>query len=103
MGIIVRKHNPQNVNYNQLKGSGIYSRGPICRLNKCVPKSPSTPTMPKPKTIYRSAPKPLCATKNSVKKNKWSLNGAHYPDFNTLWVNIPNKAFTILKTNGRTS
>lgn len=101
MGIIVRKQNSNNVNYNQLKGSGIYSRGPICRLTKCKPAPNPTPTTPKPKTISRRIPTPLCATK--VPRNKWSLNGLTYPDFNSLWVNIPNKAFTILKNNGRTS
>jgi hypothetical protein len=103
MGIIVRKHNPQNVNYNQLKGSGLFPRGPICMLKKCRPTSRPVPISPVPKSLNRQALSPLCARKQSLKDNKWELNGARYPDFNTLWVNIPNKAYTILKTNGRTS
>lgn len=101
MGIIVRKHSSQNTNYNQLKGSGILPRNSqFCKLSKCQAQGLPTPNKPTPKRIQRNPPEPLCATKLSPKDNKWVLNKIHYPDFNTLWVNIPNKAFTILKTNG---
>ena len=100
MGIIARKHNPKRVNYNQLKGSGIIPRGPICKLEKCVPRPLPTPKKPVPIAARRPWPKPLIATKKSPKDNKWTLNGIRYPDFNSLWVNIPRGSFTVLKTNG---
>lgn len=98
--IIARKYDSKNTNYNQLKGSGIYPRGPICTLEKCLPKSKPAPKKPVPKTLNKSAPDPLIATKQSPKDNKWTLNGVRYPDFNSFWVNIPRKSFTILRTNG---
>lgn len=100
MGIIARKHNPQNTNYNQIKGSGILPRGPICMLEKCIPKGRPAPTKPVPQRIKRPAPKPLIAVKKAPKDNMWCLNGTRYPDFNTLWVNIPRGSFTVLRTNG---
>jgi hypothetical protein len=102
MGIIARKHNPKNTNFNQLKGSGLIPRGPICNVGKCIPESLPTPKKPVPKYIRRPAPKPLVATKKSPKSNKWCLNGVRYPDFNSLWVNIPRGSFTVLRTNGKT-
>ena len=100
MPIIAKKYDPKNVNYDQLRGSGIYPRGPICTLAKCKPKSQPAPTEPKPKKIRRPAPKPLIATKASPSDNKWTLNNIQYPDFNSLWVNIPRASFTVLKTHG---
>ena len=102
MGIISRKHNPKNTNFNQLKGSGLIPRGPICNVGKCIPASLPTPRKPVPMGIRRPAPKPLVAIKTSPKDNKWVFNGRYYPDFNSLWVNIPGRSFTVLRTNGKT-
>ena len=102
MAIIARKHNPKNTNYNQLKGSGLIPRGPICNVGKCIPESLPTPKKPVPRMVRRTALKPLVAIKKSNKSNKWYLNGVRYPDFNSLWVNIPGRSFTVLKTNGKT-
>jgi hypothetical protein len=103
MGIIARKYNSKNVKYDQLKGSGLLPRGPICRLAKCAPTGIPTPTKPVPKQARRPAPKPLVAVKKSVKSNKWCFNGIRYPDFNSFWVNIPLGSFTVLKVNGKTN
>ena len=100
MGIIARKFNLKNTNYNQLKGSGILQRGAICTLPTCIPQPLSVPKVPIPQLINRPLPIPLIATKQSSKDNKWSMAGVHYPTFNSLWVNIQRGSFTILKING---
>ena len=100
MGIIARKFNLKNTNYNQLKGSGLFQRGSICTLSTCIPQPLSVPKAPVPKLINRTPPVSLVATKQSSKNNKWVLSGIHYPTFNSLWVNIPRGSFTILKING---
>jgi hypothetical protein len=100
MAIIAKKHDPKNTNYDQLKGSGLLPRGPICALAKCKPKSLKTPKAPAPQYIKRPPPEPLIATKASPSSNKWTLNSIQYPTFNSLWVNIPRGSFTVLRTNG---
>ena len=101
MVIISRKHDPKNINYNQLQGTGLLPvPGPVCTLDKCLPKPLPVPQTPVPKPARRLPPKPLIAVKPSKKSNKWVLNGVRYPDFNSLWVNIPRKSFTALKVNG---
>lgn len=101
MGIIARKHNPQVVNYNQLKGSGLFPRPePVCQLTKCQSTSLPIPVSPIPQPVRLKTLVPLVATKQSPEDNKWMLNGITYPNFNSLWVNIPLRSFTILRTNG---
>ncbi len=100
MGIIARKFNSKNINYNQLKGSGILQRGLICTLPKCIPQPLPVPKTPIPQLINRPPPAALIAIKQSSKDNKWVLSGINYPNFNSLWVNIPRGSFTVLKING---
>ena len=103
MVIIVRKHNPKNTRFDQLRGTGLLPvPNAICELPKCKPEPLTVPKSPKPKTSFRPAPTPLCARKSSKKDNKWSLRGITYPNFNSLWINIPQKRFTVLKVpNGK--
>jgi hypothetical protein len=99
MGIISRPHNSANTNYNQLKGSGILpTPNPICKLPKCKPKPLAVPRSPTPRPHKKFPLQPLVAKKLSKKDNRWQLGNTIYPNFNTLWVNIPYKNFTILKT-----
>jgi len=102
MAIIVRKHDTKKTKFNQLQGSGLLPvASPICTKPKCIPTRRGTPKGPVPQTRRRNIPKPLIATKQSPKDNKWELNGQKYPDFNTLWVNIPRASFTVLRVNGQ--
>lgn len=95
--IISRPHQASRINYNQIKGSGIYQRGSICQLDKCKPRPNTTPKSPKPTSLNKTPLTPLNATKLSSKDNKWRLRNTTYPNFNTLWVNIPNGNFTVLR------
>lgn len=101
MSIIARKYDSRNTNYNQLKGSGLLPvLEPICKLDPCKPSSLPIPVGPVPRNRSIFPLKPLIAVKPSLKNNKWVLNGITYPNFNSLWANIPLKSFTILRTNG---
>lgn len=99
MQIIVRQQNPQNINYNN-NGLGFKVREPYCMEPECVPQPNSIPTSPtlKPK-LYRPLQK-LEACKTSKSSNNWKFQGATYPDFNSLWLNIP-KRFVVLRTDGK--
>jgi len=100
MAIIARKYNPKKTKFNQLQGSGILPRPPFCTTSKCLPAPNPIPSRPTPQTLEKGIPEPLIAVKQSPKDNKWELNGQKFPDFNSLWVNIPRMSFTILRTNG---
>jgi hypothetical protein len=98
MNIISRPINPNKVNYRQLKGSGLIKRNKlICKLPKCKPEPFPTPTSPKPYLRTKFQFKPLTVTK-LPNSNKWRLGSTIYPNFNVLWVNIPQRNFIILKT-----
>lgn len=98
----VTRTDPKRVRYGNLRGSGLIPRpDPYCMLDSCKPTPNPTPTSPVPQPIDRPAPEPLCATKLGPDTNKWELNGIRYPNFNSLWVNIPRQRFARLKVNGR--
>ena len=101
MGLKVNKQNPKNVNYDSLKGSGlIYRPDPFCMEEPCKPKPNPTPKGPVPRPKTQGELIPLIATKQGPATNKWELENIIYPTFNSLWVNIPRKQFTLLKRNG---
>lgn len=105
MSLKVRRTNPKDVRYNNIKGSGLFPVGPICKLEKCKPKPNPTPTGPTPTQKQRNPLQPLTATKQGTDTNKWELNGQVYPTFNSFWVNIPRQQYTQLRikksSNGR--
>ena len=101
MSIRIIRHNFNQTNFNNLRGSGLYYRGTICTSDSYKSYSNQVPTSPVPTTIFRSAPEPLCAEKIESSSNRWDLNNTVYNTFNSLWVNIPKKQFTRLKINGR--
>lgn len=100
MAIIARKYDSKKTKFNQLQGSGILPVTALYTKPKCVPTPKPIPSKPTPQTLNRGIPKPLIATKQSPKDNKWELNGQKFPDFNSFWVNIPRASFTILKVKG---
>lgn len=98
----VSRTDPKRVRYGNLKGSGLIPRpDPYCMETKCKPTPNPTPRLPTPQPINRPSSNPLCAEKLGPDTNQWRLNGIQYPNFNSLWLNIPKQQFTRLKVHGR--
>ena len=99
MVIKSNKHNINNTKFNQLFGSGILPIV-ICTKAECVPTNNLKVSKIIPSNLNRKLPKAIVATKQSLKDNKWELNGIKFPTFNSLWVNIPRMSYTVLRING---
>jgi len=97
MGLIVKRLNPKNINYNSLKGSGLIKTDDICKLEQCKPTSNPINTSIVPKQKVQSKLIPLIATKISLSSNKWERGGQTFKTFNSLWINIPSRKYTVLR------